>query len=78
MVKYRKHFAYANNVRTIRIGDLGPTTEQTDTDSMQVAADPITNRATADYPTQSLRTEASNEVDVLRRSETRIILKGIR
>jgi len=66
---YRHHFAYANNVRTIRTGDLGPTTEQTDTDSMQVAADPITNRATADYPTQSLRTEASNEVDVLRRSE---------
>jgi len=51
-------------------------TEQTD--SMQVAADPITNRATADYPTQSRRTEAGNEVDVLRRSKTRIILKGIR
>jgi hypothetical protein len=53
------------------------TTEQTDTDSMQVAADPITNRATVDYPTQSLRKEANHEVDVLRRSETRIILKGI-
>ena len=74
----RHHFAYANNVRTIRRGDLGPSDYRTDTDSTQVTAGPITNRTTADYLTQSLRTEASNEVDVLRRSEIRIILKGIR
>jgi hypothetical protein len=80
MVKYR-HITSPTRIMLepyVRAISVRLTTEQRDTDSMQIAADPVTIRATADYPTQSLRTEASNEVDVLRRSETMIILKDIR
>ena len=45
----RHHFAYDNNIRYIGIGVLGPAdnSTKTDIDSMQIAANALTNKATA-------------------------------
>jgi hypothetical protein len=47
----RHHFVYDNNIRSIGIGDLGSAgnSTKTDTESMQVAANSMPNRAIADY-----------------------------
>jgi hypothetical protein len=47
----RHHFAYDNNIRSIGIGELGSGghSTNTDTESKQVAANLMLNRATADY-----------------------------
>jgi len=63
----RHHFAYDNNVRSIDIGDLGPTHNSTKTDikSMQTSANSMTVRATADYPRYNLRSGAVCEVNAV-------------
>ena len=73
-----RHFlAYANNVRSVGKGDLGPTDHRTNTDiqSLQVVAE-STNRATADCSRQSLRTAACSEVDAFRRIYSKDNSKG--
>lgn len=70
---FRHRFTYDNNVLSIGTGDLGPADHRTktDIDSVQVAADSITNRATADYPKYRLQTGAVSEVDMVQRSESK-------
>jgi hypothetical protein len=74
----RHHFAYDNNIRSIGTGDLGPADHSTKTDieSMQIAANSMTNGANADYPRYNLRSEAVREVDVISRSESKDNGKG--
>jgi hypothetical protein len=74
---FRHHFTYDNNVRSIGTGDLGPAEHRTklDIDSMQVAADSMTNRATADYPKHKLQMGAVSEVDMVRRSGSKHNIK---
>jgi hypothetical protein len=70
------HFTYDNNVQST--GDLGPAdhSAKTDTESMQIAANSMTNRVTADYPKYNLRNETVSEVDVVRRSESKDNIKA--
>ena len=74
----RHHFAYDSNVRSIGTGDLSPADNSTKTDieSMQLAANSVTDRATADYPIYSLRNRAISEVDVVSRRESKDNNKG--
>jgi hypothetical protein len=74
----RYHFAYDSNIQSIGIGDLGPVDNSTKTDieSMQIAANSMTNRATADYPRYNLQSGAVSEVDVVPCSESKDNNKG--
>jgi hypothetical protein len=72
----RHHFAYDNNIQSTGIGDLGPADNSTKTESMQIAANSMTSRATAHYPRYKLRSGAVSEVDVVPRSESKDNNKG--
>ena len=69
----RHHVAYDNNVRSMDIGDLGPTHNNTKTDikSMQTSANSMTVRATADYPRYNSRSGTVREDSAVPRSGTK-------
>jgi len=61
--KVSRHLmAYANSVRSVDTGDLGPTDHRKNIgiQYLQVVVESMTNRATADYSTYSLRRGAGN------------------
>jgi hypothetical protein len=76
--KVSRHLmAYANSVRSVDTGDLGPTDHRTNTgiQNLQVVVESMTNRAMADYSTYSLRTGAGSEVDAFRSSDSKDNIK---
>ena len=61
--KVSRHLmAYANSVRSVDTGDLGSTDHRKNIgiQYLQVVVESMTNRATADYSTYSLRRGAGN------------------